>query len=201
MLSLQYRDPSIVQHARRVAALSVGVAEQIGWDGRDHPGHTTRGTEGTLSAAVYHQMNGNEYSFFKSRLDVRRYIHLFYDRVLILRVAGEITTHLSDDVIPFYYLSEIGHRSTVRGFDRGRFRDKDSALASIEYRWPIWKLMDGLLFVDTGQVANDIYREFDRSDLQWSWGGGVRLWGSDGMTAKLEVGRSSDGTRIHFVMF
>ncbi len=35
MLSLQYRDPSIVQHARRVAALSVGVAEQIGWDGRD----------------------------------------------------------------------------------------------------------------------------------------------------------------------
>jgi diguanylate cyclase (GGDEF)-like protein/PAS domain S-box-containing protein len=35
MLSLQYRDPSIVHHARRVAALSVGVAEQIGWDGRD----------------------------------------------------------------------------------------------------------------------------------------------------------------------
>lgn len=35
MLSLQYRDPGIVHHARRVAALSVGVAEQLGWDGRD----------------------------------------------------------------------------------------------------------------------------------------------------------------------
>jgi HD-GYP domain-containing protein (c-di-GMP phosphodiesterase class II) len=35
MLSLPYRDPSIVHHARRVAALSVGVAEQIGWDGRE----------------------------------------------------------------------------------------------------------------------------------------------------------------------
>ena len=35
MLALQYRDPGIVLHARRVAALSVGVAEQLGWDGRD----------------------------------------------------------------------------------------------------------------------------------------------------------------------
>ncbi len=35
MLSLQYRDPGIVHHARRVAALSVGVAEQLGWDGRN----------------------------------------------------------------------------------------------------------------------------------------------------------------------
>jgi diguanylate cyclase (GGDEF)-like protein/PAS domain S-box-containing protein len=35
MLSLQYRDPGIVHHSRRVAALSVGVAEQLGWEGRD----------------------------------------------------------------------------------------------------------------------------------------------------------------------
>jgi len=35
MLALQYRDPGIVHHARRVAALSVGVAEQLGWEARD----------------------------------------------------------------------------------------------------------------------------------------------------------------------
>lgn len=35
MLALQYRDPGIVHHARRVAALSVGVAEHLGWEGRD----------------------------------------------------------------------------------------------------------------------------------------------------------------------
>lgn len=35
MLALQYRDPAIVHHARRVAALSVGVAEQLGWEGRN----------------------------------------------------------------------------------------------------------------------------------------------------------------------
>ncbi|MFT4554716.1 MAG: diguanylate cyclase (GGDEF)-like protein/PAS domain S-box-containing protein [Planctomycetaceae bacterium] len=35
MLALQYRDPGIVHHSRRVAALSVGVAEQLGWEARD----------------------------------------------------------------------------------------------------------------------------------------------------------------------
>ena len=35
MLALQYRDPGIVHHSRRVAALSVGVAGQLGWEGHD----------------------------------------------------------------------------------------------------------------------------------------------------------------------
>ena len=35
MLALQYRDPGIVHHSRRVAAISVGVAEQLGWEDRN----------------------------------------------------------------------------------------------------------------------------------------------------------------------
>ena len=34
MLALQYREPSVVQHSRRVAAVSVGVAKYLGWEGR-----------------------------------------------------------------------------------------------------------------------------------------------------------------------
>lgn len=34
MLALQYRDASIVQHSRRVATMSVGVGEYLGWEGR-----------------------------------------------------------------------------------------------------------------------------------------------------------------------
>ena len=34
MLGLQYRDPAIVAHGRRVAALAVGVAQFLGWEGR-----------------------------------------------------------------------------------------------------------------------------------------------------------------------
>ncbi|MFP6765216.1 MAG: diguanylate cyclase, partial [Planctomycetaceae bacterium] len=34
MLALQYRDPTLVRHSRQVASLAVGVAEQLGWEGR-----------------------------------------------------------------------------------------------------------------------------------------------------------------------
>lgn len=34
MLALQHREPTVVQHSRRVAAVSVGVAKYLGWDGR-----------------------------------------------------------------------------------------------------------------------------------------------------------------------
>lgn len=35
MLALQYREPAIVQHARRVAALTVSVAQYLGWETTD----------------------------------------------------------------------------------------------------------------------------------------------------------------------
>lgn len=35
MLALQYREPAIVQHARRVASLSVAVAQSLGWETED----------------------------------------------------------------------------------------------------------------------------------------------------------------------
>jgi diguanylate cyclase (GGDEF)-like protein len=35
MLALQYREPTVVLHSRRVAALSVGVAKYLGWEGRN----------------------------------------------------------------------------------------------------------------------------------------------------------------------
>jgi len=34
MLALQYRDPALVRHSRQVALLAVGVAEHLGWEGR-----------------------------------------------------------------------------------------------------------------------------------------------------------------------
>ena len=100
-----------------------------------------------------------------------------------------------------YYLSEIGDRTTVRGLNRGRFRDKDMLLMSAEYRWPIWRTIDATLFVDTGEVANDMYRDFSEKQLQYTYGGGIRVWSSESTVMKLEVGKSDDGLRIHFVMF
>ena len=170
-------------------------------DTRNHPGRPTTGGEGTFAYSAFHQLNGSQFSFWKTTFDYRQYLPLWYGRVLVLRLGWEVTTRFGGSEVPYYYLSEIGNRNTVRGFDRGRFRDKDMLLMSAEYRWPIWRMIDATLFFDTGEVANDMYRDFAEKQLQYTFGGGFRIWNSESMVMKLEVGKSDDGLRFHFVMF
>jgi outer membrane protein assembly factor BamA len=170
------------------------------YDGRNHPGHSTGGVELSLGAGVFNEIGNSDFGFWKASLDFSHYINLFYDRVLVLRIAGEITEPLSDKKIPFYYLSEIGRQETVRGFSRGRFRGNDMILGSLEYRYPIWQLLDAVLFADAGKVADDIFDEFNTKDFHVGYGGGIRLWGPGGLITKFEIGKSKDGIRLYLVL-
>ena len=71
-------------------------------------------------------------------------------------------------------------------------------LGSVEYRYPIWEILDTFLFVDVGQVANDIFKDFSKSDLQYGYGGGIQIWGANGVISSLTLGKSVDGFRFYF---
>ena len=129
---------------------------------------------------------------------MRQHIHLFYNRSLALRLAGEITEPFSDREVPFYYLSELGRGETIRGFSRGRFRARDMVLGSLEYRYPIWAKADAILFVDVGQVAEDIFNDLSTDNFEVGYGGGVRIWGKEGLVTSFVIGKSSDGFRVYF---
>ena len=117
----------------------------------------------------------------------------------MLRIAGEFTEPVSSRDIPFYNLSELGRNGTIRGFERGRFRDRDMVLGSLEYRYPIWfKGIDALLFIDAGKVSPDIINDNSGNNFNISYGTGIRFWGPEGLVSKLEIGWSDDGMRIHF---
>lgn len=136
-------------------------------------------------------------------LDLQQLISLKYDRVLAIRVAGEARRPLNDSYIPFYYLSELGNSESIRGFKRGRFRDRDKLLATFEYRYPVWRNwnergMDLVLFADTGQVSNNIFKEAQISNFKTGVGFGYRLWNLKGLVSTLYVANSEDGWRIYF---
>lgn len=139
------------------------------------------------------------FGFYRFDVDLSQYLHLFYGRVLVLRLAGSITRPLSGHTIPFYRLSELGEDETIRGFPRGRFRDRDRVYGSFEYRYPVHHRIDALWFVDAGQVAHDLTRDVHKDNLQVTWGGGFRIRNSDDeFLASLQVGFSSEGYRILF---
>ena len=115
-----------------------------------------------------------------------------------MRIATELTEPFSDKQIPFYYLSELGRHETIRGFGRGRFRANDMILASLEYRYPIWRRIDATFFVDTGKVSNNLADEFNTDNLEVTFGAGLRLFNRNGLILKTEFGRSDDGVRYYF---
>jgi outer membrane protein assembly factor BamA len=123
--------------------------------------------------------------------------------VLAVCFAGEVRRPYDNSVIPFYYLSELGTAESIRGFARGRFRDRDMLLGSLEYRYPVWRNwnergMDLILFADTGQVANNIFEEAEMKNFKTGVGFGYRLWNLKGLVSTLYMAHSEDGWRIYF---
>jgi outer membrane protein assembly factor BamA len=171
----------------------------------DRPGNPTRGYNIRFNSGYYKETTDDKYGFTRFQGDFSKFIHLFYERVLVLRCAAEINRQLKDMEIPFYYLSELGNKESIRGFERGRFRDRDKFLVSAEYRYPVWRLwkeqgLDMVLFADAGQISNNIFDNVAIGRLEPGFGMGVRFWNEDGLAAKVEAGRSDDGWRIYFVL-
>ncbi len=164
------------------------------------------GWEIKAGAAIYNQMNGDAFNFTKGTLDVKRYIHLFYGRILTLRFATEITRPFKEGEIPFYYLSRLGQRQTIRGYFRGRFQDRDSALFSAEYRYPLIKRpsklpsLEAILFIDLGKVSPDLFKEGLFKNYHTSFGGGIRIFNRTNLDLQFILAKSSDGFRFYLVL-
>jgi hypothetical protein len=113
------------------------------------------------------------YELGHAGLDVSAYIDLYKStRVLVLRTAVEAVFG-EDDEIPFTRLPRLGGPERLRGYVPGAYRDREAALVSAEYRYPIHSVVAGALFVDTGRVAPEPSELVDLS--RWHVGGGVGL--------------------------
>ena len=176
-------------------------------DSRNRLGNPSAGWRIDLKGGFFQEITQAEYGFWKASADFRRYQHLFYDRVLVLRFAAEITESKSELRIPFYYLSELGRRETIRGFRRGRFRDEDMIMGSLEYRYPVMTRdnfelgVDAFFFIDAGQVAPDILSLFSMREFHVGFGGGLRIFSKNGRILHIILGKSSDGFRFYIGMY
>jgi len=174
-------------------------------DTKDRPGNPTKGFDVILSGGAYTEIGNNRFGYWHSNFDITRYIHLFYDRVIAVRLAAQRNDPMQDRTIPFYNLAELGETETIRGFKRGRFRDRDMILGSLEYRWPVWRSweeygVDFLIFGDAGQVSNDLFEGVYIDDFKTGVGGGLRFWGRAGLILRIEAGHSENGWRFYFVL-
>lgn len=179
----------------------VGGSVALFYDSRNFPGSPSRGMTIRTSAGMMTQTAGSRYGFWKVSADVTRYVHLVHNRKLVLRVLAEATDAFTGREIPFYYLSELGSEETIRGFKRGRYRDNDLAAVSFEYRYPIWRIIDALLFVDGGTVVPSLLHDWTLESMHWGFGGGIRIWNHEGEIVSLKVAKGPELVRVYFSLF
>lgn len=104
-------------------------------------------------------------------------------RVLSLALTARMIQPMDDDNydIPFTELLGAGRREDVpdlelmKGFRPGRLVGKSATAVTLEYRWPVWAFLDGVIQTAVGNVWNEYhFEDFDPELLRFSFLAGIR---------------------------
>lgn len=163
--------------------------------------HAQREYAGSIFLAGYRygqDLGDRDFAFHRAEAEVRHFVSvpfLPYDRRLAFRLRYEKTFPPQGDLVPFYEDATLGGTSTLRGYAPDRFRDEGYLLLNTEYRWPVWDILDGVVFVDTGQVFRR-HNEIALDAFHANIGAGLRVYGRSGVAGRLEAAYSPEGLRL-----
>ena len=163
----------------------------------DVPGSPTRGNLSRLRFGYSRSTGEEDFSHLSFLAVTEQFFELFYRRTISFRAGTEWRSAPGSDQIPFYNLASVGGNVLLRGYPRGRFRDRGTAFAAATYKFPVWELLEGDLFYEVGRTFHEM-DEFTFSDWKSAYGGGLRVWVPDGLVFEQVVARSSEGTRLIF---
>jgi hypothetical protein len=165
-------------------------------DTRNHPSRPTNGGDYRVSVSTFSDRDFGRYSFRRIEGEASRFIPILHENWVIAlraRVAGSDTT--DGNVVPFYLLPTLGGSRSLRGYDDYRFSDRNLLLLNAEYRWRVFGALDGALFYDAGKVAPR-FGDLDLTHLKSSYGLGFRFHSNNATVFRVDVGRSTEGTRL-----
>lgn len=149
--------------------------------------------DGSLASLVVgevHQLDGKP-DFTRVDVELQKYFRLAPGpHVLAFRFLGEAVTGTRDQV-PFTELPSLGG-DFLRGYPFQRFRDRASALGTVEYWWDLSHFTDAYLFADVGRVYPGI-EDLSLAHLRAGFGVGLELHDSDGFIVAGSLASSIDG--------
>jgi len=165
---------------RRKGILS-GPTLGLIWNTADDPLNPKKGEVITLQ---FDQAGwGGQYSFYKITTEAKKYIDIGWQTIFASRLKLGLADSIgAEENLPLFERFYSGGDKSVRGYGRRRLgplsagNDPLGGLSlvegSLELRRPIWKELNGALFVDFGQVSR---RSFDLpfGNLRFSRGFGV----------------------------
>jgi outer membrane protein assembly factor BamA len=190
----------------RERGLETGVywAHQVAlvYDSRDEADIPRNGALALVYTEMADRRLGSSSSFIKFGAEWRKFLPLRRGNpILALRALADYTSGSHDT--PFWEMSSLGGRRTLRGFGSDRFIDLNRSLASAELRTRIWnpKLFGVRVefevapFLEAGQVFDDV-TDSPVSDLHLVYGLGFRGVVRPQIVGFVDIGAGSEGAAV-----
>jgi hypothetical protein len=134
----------------------------------------------------------NSGDYWRYGVDLQRFVRIGKGpRVLSGRLYGEAVTG-SHDEVPFTELPRLGGKTLLRGYPRDRFRDRVSAMGSVEYSWSLSQIVSASTFVDVGRVFRSV-DDLELDALRLGYGFGLELHTDHAFIGRASVASSIDG--------
>jgi outer membrane protein assembly factor BamA len=170
------------------------------YDNRDEPLNPRSGGFYRVEAAYYDDRDFGAYSFRRWDVEVQKYFPFFNQRrVIAVRGRLQSTDTNPGQQVPFFLLPTLGGSEDLRGFREFRFRDKQSVVFNLEYRWEAFSGLDLALFGDAGNVFEKT-GDIRLDELETAYGVGFRFNASKSVFLRMDIGFSHEGPRT-FVKF
>lgn len=152
---------------------SVGAEVAVLFDSRSNILNAQDGWYFEFTHGEYFKALGGTHNFYLTRFDLRHYMDVSKENedVLAFQLIGRFTR----EDIPFSEYAFFGSSEIMRGYQEGRFVERDMLATQVEYRKNFADSRFGaVVFVGTGDVYRNV-SDFRFGDLKPNYGVGLRF--------------------------
>ncbi|MCD8175830.1 MAG: BamA/TamA family outer membrane protein [Phascolarctobacterium sp.] len=137
---------------------------------------------------------GGDFTFTKLTADGRYYYRAGRNQIWAWNLVGGY----AHGDMPLSQRFSMGGSDTLRGYEDDQFRGNSLLKATLEYRFPLAKRVQGVFFIDNGYAWDKRYEDyFDLGLVKTSGGFGIRINSPLG-PIKLDYGYGDAGGKFHF---
>lgn len=166
------------------------------FDNRDNVYDPTKGKRLSFTGTWAGHGMGGDFDYFKFIAENRLYYKVGRAHVIAVRLMGGIAT----GDMPYNDLFTLGGADSLRGYEDDEFRGNKMYEVTVEYRYPIAKKIQGVVFTDLGNAwggVENIPWYHENNKLHYSGGLGFRITTPIG-SIRLDYAVGQDGGKFHF---
>jgi len=161
------------------------------YDSRDNVFTPTEGNRVALTAEFAGKALGGDFNYNKYTAETRNYLKVGRSQIIALRgMLG-----YAEGNMPENGQFAVGGADSLRGFRDDQFKGDKMLAASAEYRFPVAKKVEGVVFTDIGKAWDG--EGYKLNDLEASVGVGLRVSTPIG-PIRIDYAQGSQGGRSHF---